>query len=112
MDPGWRRFTAKLIAKSQAAVVPVYFDGHNSRLFQIASHLHSTLRLALLINEFKVRVGGTVPVCVGEQLSAEGLARYAHDPKGMMDYLRTETYRLSPRPMRDFGYGFDFEEGR
>ena len=29
-----------------------------------------------------------------------------------MDYLRTETYRLSPVPIRDLGYGFDFEAAR
>jgi hypothetical protein len=27
----------------------------------------------------------------------------------MMDYLRTETYRLSPRPIADLGYGFEFD---
>ena len=43
MDPAWRRFTARLIAKSGAAVVPVFFEGANSRLFQLASHLHTTL---------------------------------------------------------------------
>ena len=29
MDPGWRSFTARMIAKSGATVVPIYFDGHN-----------------------------------------------------------------------------------
>ena len=55
MDPGWRSFTARMIAKSDAAVVPVYFAGHTSRLFQVASHLHYTLRLGLLLKEFKTR---------------------------------------------------------
>lgn len=50
LDPGWRSFTAKLVSKSDAAVVPIYFDGANSRLFQIASHAHATLRMGLLIN--------------------------------------------------------------
>src|SRR5690606_36721313 len=44
MDPGWRNFTARMILRSRATVVPVYFDGQNSRLFQIASHLHGSLR--------------------------------------------------------------------
>ncbi len=34
MDPGWRNFTARMIAKSDATVVPVFFEGHCSRLFQ------------------------------------------------------------------------------
>ena len=46
-----------MIARSNAAVVPVYFGGANSRLFQIASHLNQTLRTALLISEFDSRVG-------------------------------------------------------
>jgi putative hemolysin len=45
MDPGWRGFTAKMIAKSDATVVPVFFEGPHSRLFQVASHLHYTLRM-------------------------------------------------------------------
>ena len=56
MDPGWRGFTARMVAKSDAIIVPVFFDGHTSRLFQIASHLHNTLRMGLLIKEFKKRV--------------------------------------------------------
>ena len=42
LDPHWKTFTAKMIAKSGAAVVPIYFGGSNSRLFQIASHLNQT----------------------------------------------------------------------
>jgi putative hemolysin len=42
-----------MIAKSEATVVPVFFDGHNSRLFQLMSHLHTTLRMGLLIKEFR-----------------------------------------------------------
>ncbi|MEL7416761.1 MAG: acyltransferase, partial [Pseudomonadota bacterium] len=111
MDPGWRTFTAKMIAKSGAVVVPVYFHGANSRRFQLASHLHYTLRMALLINEFKTRVGGSVPVVVGEPLPTEEIQSRARDPRGMMDYLRAETYRLSPEPIDDLSYGFEFEDG-
>ncbi len=99
MDPSWRRFTARLISKSGATVVPVFFDGHNSRLFQLASHLHQTLRMALLVNEFKIRVGAPVRVAIGRPLDPAALAARAGDAREMMDYLRAETYRLSPRPI-------------
>jgi putative hemolysin len=65
MDPGWRSFTAKMVAKSEATVVPVFFEGANSRLFQIASHLHTTLRMALLIKEFRSRIDEPVRVVIG-----------------------------------------------
>ncbi|MEM1268204.1 MAG: lysophospholipid acyltransferase family protein [Pseudomonadota bacterium] len=109
MDPSWRRFTARLIAKSEATVVPIFFDGHNSRLFQIASHVHYTLRMALLINEFKEKVGEKVPVVIGAPLPPEEIAARSNDTGALMDYLRMSTYGLSPEPIKDMGYGFEFE---
>ncbi|MEM1101236.1 MAG: lysophospholipid acyltransferase family protein [Pseudomonadota bacterium] len=110
MDPGWRSFTAKMVAKSGATVVPIFFDGHNSRLFQIASHLHYTLRMALLIKEFKSRVDEPVRMVVGEPLPQAELAARAKDPKAMMEYLRAATYALSPNPFKVTDRGFELEE--
>lgn len=110
MDPGWRSFTAKMIAKSDATVVPIYFEGANSRLFQLASHIHSNLRVALLIKEFKSRVDEPVPVVIGEPISRERLDPLRSDTKAMMDFLRNETYALSPKPLKSIDYGFEFEE--
>lgn len=110
MDPGWRSFTARMVSKSQATVVPIFFEGHNSRLFQLASHLHQTLRLALLIKEFKSRVDAPVRVVIGAPIPRGRLEAQARDPKGMMDFLRKETYVLSPTPLKSYDYGFEFEE--
>lgn len=110
MDPGWRNFTAKMIAKSGATVVPVFFEGHNSRLFQLMSHLHPNLRVALLIKEFRARVDGAVKVRIGDPLPAAHLAGLKTDPKQMMDFLRRATYDLSPEPLKSYEYGFEFEE--
>jgi len=112
MDPSWRRFTARLIAKSGATVVPIFFEGHNSRLFQLASHLHYTLRMALLVNEFKIRVGEPVRVVIGEPLDPAEIAARSRDARAMMDFLRAQTYRLSPKPITDLSNGFEFEDAR
>ena len=109
LDPGWRTFTAKMIAKSGATVVPIFFDGANSRLFQVASHLHVTLRMALLIKEFKRRTDEPVNIVVGDPILPEALAVCRADPKAMMDFLRSRTYALSPKPL-DPQYGFEFED--
>ena len=109
MDPGWRSFTAKMIAKSEATVVPVYFEGANSRLFQIASHLHTTLRMALLIKEFRSRVDEPVRVVIGKPIPRARLDAHRGDTKAMMDFLRRETYALSPTPLKSLDYGFEFE---
>ncbi len=109
MDPGWRNFTAKMIAKSDATVVPIYFSGHNSRLFQLASHLHSTLRLGLLIKEFHARVDEPVQLVVGEPIASAQLAPLKFDPTAMMEYLRKATYALSPVPLKSYDLGYEFE---
>ncbi|MEE4119820.1 MAG: lysophospholipid acyltransferase family protein [Paracoccaceae bacterium] len=109
MDPGWRGFTARMITKSGAAVVPVYFEGHNSRLFQIASHLHTTLRMALLIKEFRARIDEPVRMVIGEPIPPERLAPHARDTKAMMEFLRAQTYALSPEPLNAAQLGFEFE---
>lgn len=110
LDPNWRSFTARMVGKSNATVVPVFFDGHTSRLFQIASHLHVTLRMGLLIKEFKARVDTPVRVCVGQPLPQAELAKHAGDSRQMMQYLREQTYALSPVPMDLSQGGFEFEK--
>jgi putative hemolysin len=110
MDPMWRSFTARMIAKSNATVAPIYFDGHTSRLFQMASHLHSTLRLGLLIKEFKKRVDTPVRVVIGEPIGRDVLDPIAKDSKQMMDFLRKATYELNPNPIKSFDLGYEFED--
>lgn len=110
MDPGWRAFTARMIAKSNAQVVPIYFDGHTSRLFQLASHLHYTLRMGLLIKEFRKRVDTPVRVVVGNPIPRAEIDARAKDSREMMDFLRKTTYGLSPTPFKTYDYGFEFED--
>ena len=110
MDPGWRSFTARMVAKSGATVVPVYFDGSNSRLFQIASHLHPTLRMGLLMQEFRRRTDRPVRVVIGQPVPPAEIARRAGDARALMDFLREATYHLSPQPFDSLDYGFEFEE--
>jgi putative hemolysin len=68
-----------MIARSNAAEVPVHFDGHNRTRFQIASHVHPTLTLALLAIDVRTRVGGTHPVAISTPLSREALDERATD---------------------------------
>lgn len=109
MDPMWRSFTAKMIFKSDAQVVPMYFEGQNSRLFQLASHMHVTLRMALLIKEFRSRINRPVQVSIGKPIPREKLLEFSGDARACMDFLRQETYALSPRPLKTLDYGYEFE---
>lgn len=109
MDPVWRAFTARMIQKSGATVVPIWFDGANSRLFQVASHLHYTLRMALLVREFRRRVDRPVRLAIGAPITPAEMAHLG-DGKEMMDFLRRRTYGLSPKPLDPTALGFEFEE--
>jgi putative hemolysin len=109
MDPSWRTFTAKMIAKSGATVVPVFFEGRNSRLFQLASHLHSTLRTGMFIREFRSKINKPVRIVVGEPICAADLVPFQKDPKGCMDFLRKATYELSTKPVDPNRLGHEFE---
>ncbi|WP_341365846.1 lysophospholipid acyltransferase family protein [Yoonia sp. BS5-3] len=110
MDPSWRTFTAKMIAKSDATVVPVFFEGRNSRLFQLASHIHSTLRTGMFIREFKTKINKPVRVVIGDPIPSAVLDAYKKDPKGCMDFLRKATYELSPSPLDPSMLGHEFEK--
>lgn len=109
LDPGWRNFTARMVSKSNATVLPIFFEGHNGRLFQIASHLHYTLRMALLIKEFGKRVDTSVKVVIGEPICQQELQAREKDAKSLMAFLRHKTYELSTGPVDPDELGFEFE---
>ena len=75
-DPDWKPFTSKLIVQARANVVPVFFEGQNSRLFQIASNVSQTARESLLFKEIARRIGSDVPIRIGRVLPYADLERY------------------------------------
>lgn len=94
IDAPWQPFTAQLIQRSKAAVVPIFFGGQNSRLFQIASHLHLTLRLSLIFKEVHDRIGTTLDVVIGDPIDREQLLS-SSDRKAIVTELMHRTYALS-----------------
>src|SRR5207244_521579 len=61
-DPPWSATAARLIRMSGAPVVPMYFGGANSALFQLAGIVHPRLRTLLLPHELGNKVGSRVAV--------------------------------------------------
>ena len=86
VDLPWKLFPAKLIQAAGAAVVPIYFEGQNTRLFQFASQISLTMRLSLLIREFRRLSGKTIVARVGELIPAATLAAI-RDRRVMTEYL-------------------------
>ncbi|HMO38885.1 MAG TPA: lysophospholipid acyltransferase family protein [Saprospiraceae bacterium] len=92
-DLEWKRFTARLIQQTQATVVPLYFHGRNSHLFQFASHIHLNLRLSLLLNEIRNKMGKTVRISIGDPIFYAQLKGYK-DRQQLLNYLRQTTLEL------------------
>jgi len=95
MDPPWHDAIARIIQRTQADALPVFFDGCNSRLFQIMGMVHPRLRTLMLPHELFKRQGRRVRACVGSVTTYKTLARY-QDPKQITAALRLRTYHLKP----------------
>lgn len=94
IDPPWGTFAAQLVRRTGATVLPVYFHGQNSRLFQIASHIDRTLKLALIFREVGARIGSSVTVSIGAPVPFAQLANGRGD-RALIDELRERTYSLA-----------------
>ena len=94
-DAPWQPFTAQLVQRSRATVVPVCFEGQNSRLFQVASHVSPVLRLSLIFREVRSRIGTAMLVAVGSPVPFAALPSYP-DRQALADHLRSLTYGLAP----------------
>ena len=96
-DPAWKPFTAELILRSRATVVPIYFEGQNSRLFQMASQLSQTLRLSLLFKEVVRRIGSEMVIRVGRPVPYAAMVG-SGDKAALVEDLRQRTYALGQVP--------------
>ena len=89
-DLEWKRFVAKLIIQTKATVLPVFVHGRNSRLFQLASQIDLNLRLGLLLNEVRNKMGKEIRLTVGDPLPPTLLQQYK-DKQELLDFLREKT---------------------
>jgi putative hemolysin len=94
VDGRWQPFVSQLIQRSKATVIPIWFGGQNSRLFQMASHVSQTLRLSLIFHEVKARIGATLPVVIGTPIPFASIAAM-RDRQALADDLRARVYALS-----------------
>ncbi|MES0881564.1 lysophospholipid acyltransferase family protein [Roseibium sp. SCP14] len=91
----WKTFTAKMIRSSRATVLPLYFDGQNSWLFHLVSKYSLTLRLSLLVREFRRILGSVITARAGQPIPFETLSGFG-DQKEVMDFLQTKVMEMAP----------------
>ena len=91
----WKLFTAKMVQAARASVLPVYFEGQCSPLFHLASRLSMTLRLSMLIREFRRAVGQKLVARVGDVIPFEDL-KHGRDRRALIAELYERVHALAP----------------
>ncbi|MCG3137514.1 MAG: hypothetical protein HJJLKODD_01360 [Phycisphaerae bacterium] len=94
-DPPWSKSVARLIRRAEAPVVPVFFEGRNDALFQMAGLVHPRLRTMMLPHAFVKCRGKSMRVHVGSAITSKRLAQF-ESPVDLIEYLRMRTYIQRP----------------
>jgi putative hemolysin len=95
-DPAWSDTAARLMRRTGAASLPVYFCGRNSVSFHFFGMIHPRVRTAFLLQEFLRQEGHAVEVRVGSEIPSDSIAAMTDDREAM-EYLRWRTYLLARR---------------
>ncbi|MGA1529977.1 MAG: lysophospholipid acyltransferase family protein [Kiritimatiellia bacterium] len=95
VDPPWSDTIARIIRKTEVPVVPVYFVGANSLMFQILGMVHPRLRTAMLPKELVNKQNRTIHLRVGKPIAFKKLKDL--NDQALIDYLRLRTYHLKNR---------------
>ncbi|MEP5729095.1 MAG: lysophospholipid acyltransferase family protein [Sulfitobacter sp.] len=94
VEAEWNVFTAKMIRRSGATVVPIRFPGQNSRAYQIANKVSPMLRQGLLLHEIVHSCNKPQGPVVGHPIPQAEIDSRADDPRKFMAWLRNQTMAL------------------
>ncbi|RSK39656.1 acyltransferase [Rhodovulum iodosum] len=95
IEAAWNPFTAKMIQRSGAQVVPVRFTGQNSRWYQMANRVSATLRQGLLLYEVAHSLNRPQAPIVGHPIGRAEIERWADNPRGFVAWLKERTLALA-----------------
>jgi putative hemolysin len=92
-DPDWDETVVRLIRWTRAKVVPFYFKGRNSLVFQAAGLIHPILRTLLLPREMIKKQSSHIHLKIGSAIPYRRIAGITRDAD-LTAYLRFRTYLL------------------
>lgn len=90
----WNPFTAKMIQRSKATVLPIYFPGQNSRWYQMANQISATIRQGLLLFEVRHALNKPQRPVVGKPIGPDVLPEWSGNQRGFVAWLREKTLAL------------------
>ena len=92
-DPRWKTPAVKLIQRASVPVVPIWFDGANSLVFQMLGMIHPNLRTIALPNEMLRMRGRSVRMRIGKPIPVKDIAGF-NSADQLARFLRARTYAL------------------
>lgn len=92
-DREWSASVLKLIRKANVPVIPIYFKGSNSLLFQLLGLIHPMLRTVKLPSELFNKKNRVIKLRIGSPISTEVQNSFA-DIMQYGKFLRAKTYLL------------------
>jgi len=92
-DGPWSTQSIKMIQKAGVPVVPIYFDGKNSRLFHLLGVIHPTLRNLRLPAELMNKKGRALRIRIGKPIPVSEIASFDNSEQ-LARFLRSKTYAI------------------
>lgn len=92
-DLPWSTSIARIIKNANVPVIPLYWEGRNSRWFYFVDKIHSMLGTARLTRELANKHDKCIPIQIGKPILPAEIAEY-ENPKELAAYLRARTYAL------------------
>jgi len=95
-ESDWSPTVVRLACRSGATIVPVFFSGRNSTLFQVLGLVHPVLRTLLLPRQLVNKQGKVLDVRIGRPVLPARLQGLGGD-EAAAEYLRRRTLMLGRR---------------
>jgi putative hemolysin len=94
IEPEWNPFTAKMVMRSGATVLPIFFPGTNTRLYHIADKISATFRQGLLLHEIYSALNRPQSPVIGTPISSDEIKAHGADTRKLLAWLRETTLAL------------------
>ena len=92
-DCPWPISIVKFIRMCKCPVLPVYFEGSNSKHFHRVGKIHPMLRTLNLVKETVKKAGSTIPMRIGKPISVAEMDEY-ESLEDLYGFLRNRIYAM------------------
>ncbi len=92
-DRKWANSAVKILRNANVPVIPVYFDGTNSRIFHLLGLINSNLRTLALPSEMLKKKGKVIRMKIGKPIMPKDTDMFTNLEQ-YSRYIRAKTYAL------------------